>query len=75
MNVTGRASTTISRGNVLWDNNTFFPHLGSGKFVKRNPFGHPYERMKYLDLERDYANKKVDRSSKEDTLEEKLKKA
>lgn len=35
MSVTGKAHTTIAAGNVVWENETFIPHKGAGKFVAR----------------------------------------
>ncbi|EGR32979.1 hypothetical protein IMG5_064870 [Ichthyophthirius multifiliis] len=73
LSIQGRASTTIAGGNILWDNGIFYPKGGKGKFVERKPFGFPYERMKFLDEERDYKKQIVDRTNQVDVnMEEKL---
>jgi len=66
MELTGKASTTIAGGNVLWDNGVFHPAKGSGKYVERKSFGYPYERTEKLDSERDYKKFIVDRTEKKE---------
>ncbi|KAL4441392.1 hypothetical protein ABPG74_013687 [Tetrahymena malaccensis] len=69
MCVTGKSHTTIAAGNVVWENDTFIPHKGQGKYIGRNAFGYPYERSKYLEQERDYSTKIIDRSVNQETPE------
>lgn len=69
MCVTGKTHTTIAGGSVVWENDTFIPRKGEGKFIGRQSFGYPYERSKYLDQERDYTTKIIDRSVNQETPE------
>lgn len=75
MEITGKASTTIAGGDVVWENDKFVPRSGSGKFIPRISYGFPYERSHFLDRERDYTTKIIDRSVNSETIEHKLQQA
>ena len=60
--VTGIPEVTISRGKIVWENETLSTEPGSGKFVASPCFGYPFEGVAIRDQVNNPALKKVDRS-------------
>jgi dihydropyrimidinase len=63
MKVTGIPEITICKGKVVWENNVLTCVPGSGKFIPREAFGLPYDRVKAFDRRRDYRKMVVKRDS------------
>jgi len=61
MEVTGLTETTILNGDIVYDKGVLYNKPGSGQFLKREPYGHAYERIDNLSKRRDPRNFKVDR--------------
>ena len=59
--VTGVAHTTISRGDVVFENNQLHVECGHGKFVEREAFGYNFVKVEARDKAREIAEKPVDR--------------
>eukprot|EP01090_Pellita_catalonica_P022148 TRINITY_DN8496_c0_g1_i1.p1 TRINITY_DN8496_c0_g1~~TRINITY_DN8496_c0_g1_i1.p1 ORF type:complete len:498 (+),score=90.94 TRINITY_DN8496_c0_g1_i1:1627-3120(+) len=59
--VTGVAEVTISRGVVVWENNTLKTKSGSGKFIPRACNSCVFEKIPIRDRERDERKRKVNR--------------
>lgn len=53
MKVKGKALTTIAGGKVVWHNDKLTTEQGHGKYVEREMYGFPFERIGKLDSKRD----------------------
>lgn len=77
MKVKGLTQTTISGGRIAYEDGVVKSTPGSGKFVARETYGYPYERIPALDAMRRLKETPVDRSGKkpsDKSLEETIKK-
>jgi dihydropyrimidinase len=61
MTVHGVADITISRGVVVWENNTLHTTQASGQYVERPAFAAIYDQIHTRDIVRDESQFKVDR--------------
>jgi len=61
ISVHGIAVVTISKGRVVWENGTLKTTQGSGEYIKRAPWGPPYDGMEIRDQSRDETKFKVER--------------
>lgn len=59
--VTGVAHTTISRGDVVFENGALHVECGHGKFVPRDPFGYNFVKVGAKDKQRELEEQAVDR--------------
>jgi len=59
--VTGVAHTTISRGDVVFENGQLHVECGHGKFVPRDNFGYNFVKVEARDKQREALEKPVDR--------------
>lgn len=67
MKVKGNADVTICRGKVVWKDGKLTTEKGSGKFVKRQPYGYPFERITVLEKLRNEFEVPVDRTKPDET--------
>lgn len=61
MEVHGVARTTISRGAIVWHDNTLYTTQGHGKYVPRDCFGSVFDGIDTRDIARDESKQKVHR--------------
>lgn len=66
MIVNGTAEMTFSGGNLVFDHKNGFSNLHKGRYISREPFGYPFERVSSIDNRKNPLNYKVDRSKKPD---------
>lgn len=64
MKVKGVAETTISGGRIVYSDGKVHSKPGSGKYIGRESYGFPYERIPALDQVRRIKETPVDRSGK-----------
>ena len=62
MRVFGKAVTTFSNGEIVWDGKNFL-HQHKGKYVNRGTFGYTYRRHSAWTESNDPLKQKVDRSN------------
>ena len=61
MRCLGYPIVTISRGKIVWENDTLFVTKGSGKYITRPCFGSVFSSVSARDRERDPRKFKVER--------------
>ncbi|KRX10204.1 Metal-dependent hydrolase, composite domain [Pseudocohnilembus persalinus] len=62
MHCKGLVTSTILNGDLVYHEGVLSTKQGSGQYLKREPFGYPFQRTAAIDARRDPVKQKVDRS-------------